>query len=105
MRSKDESGSAPTLSGNSSIGSTRRSTLPRPSSSSRFRVWPAQNSLSSKLTTRPARRANHTVERPAPSSRIDQSDRIRRRSQPIAAGTIQGRSGVRPAVALSQTAG
>ncbi len=77
----------------------------RPSSRSRSPVWPAQNSLSSKLITRPARRANHAVERPAPSSRIDQSERILRRSQPTAAGTIQGRSGVRPDLARNQAAG
>ena len=53
----------------------------------------------------PARRANQAVERPAPSSSTDQSDRIRRPSQPIAAGTIQGRSGILPRLARHQAAG
>ena len=95
-RSKAASGRAATSSGSSSTGRTRRSTFASPAPRSRSRVCSAQNSLSSKLSTSPARRANQGVERPAPSSRIDQSDRIRRRSQPIAAGTIQGRSGASP---------
>ncbi len=92
-------------SGNPRPASTSGRRSPEPAASSRSLSGRTQYSLSSKLITWPARRANQTVERPEPSSRIVQSCRIRLRSQPTDAGTIQGRSGVGPLFARHQAAG